>query len=325
MVVLRRVRTVLTVLIAFVASMSAAVADAPAYNAGMVRLTVLDAVPFDTLVAYPSNIAESAVQAGPFTIFASRDAPIAAETKFPVVLFSHGNGRGGGSPIIHHELIFALARHGFVVIAPFHPGTSQPLLDRPRHIHMALDRVLADTRLTGSLDPDRIAMIGFSFGGAVTLIVGGAVPSLSHLSAYCRDRTNDPRACNGVPASVPSGTADLRKSSDTLPLKALVLLEPFGSMFDRQGLQSVRAAVLLYRGRQSDLAPEGNIFALANALPQPPLQESVQGGHFVFVGPCPTLLQATEQLVCKDAPGVDRAAIQDSVRARVLNFLRSHL
>jgi hypothetical protein len=120
-------------------------------------------------------------------------------------------------------------------------------------------------------------------------------------------------------------TQDLNRSPDVLPLKALVLIEPFGSIFDQQGLWSVPPAVLLYRAEQSDLAAQGNIFALAKALPHPPIQESVQGGHFVFVGPCPTELEATEPLVCKDAPGVDRTAIQESVQARVLDFLRSHL
>jgi predicted dienelactone hydrolase len=291
----------------------------------MIRLTVQDAVPFDTLVAYPTQAADSAIKAGPFTILASPGAPIVAETKFPVVLFSHGNGRRAGSPLIHRDIIFALARHGFVVVAPFHPGTAKPFLDRPRHIRLALEHVIADKRFGDSIDRDRVGMIGFSFGGAVTLIVSGAIPSIRHLSAYCRDRTNDPRACEGVPANIPADTQDLNGSPDVLPLRALVLLEPFGAVFDQQGLRAVPPAVLLYRAEQSDLAAEGNIFALAKALPQPPSKESVQGGHFVFIGPCPAELEATQPLVCKDAVGVDRTTIQESVQARVLGFLRSKL
>jgi hypothetical protein len=108
-------------------------------------------------------------------------------------------------------------------------------------------------------------------------------------------------------------------------LKALVLLEPFGAVFDKKGLQTVRSPVLLYRARRTDLAPEGNILALAEALPQAPRQESVEGGHFVFVGPCPVVLEASEPAVCKDAPSVDRAGIQEAVQASILHFLRMHL
>ena len=54
------------------------------------------------------------------------------------------------------------------------PATERPFVDRPRHIHKALDSVLADPRFSNRADPDRIGMVGFSFGGAVTLIAAGA-------------------------------------------------------------------------------------------------------------------------------------------------------
>jgi predicted dienelactone hydrolase len=217
-----------------------------------------------------------------------------------------------------------LARQGFIVVAPFHPATSRPPVDRPHQIHEALDLMLADPRFAGHADPARLGMIGFSYGGAVTLISGGAVPSLAHLAAYCTNRTDDPRACGGAPtegARVPVYS----RSADVLPLKAIVLLEPFGALFDRAGLQAPHMTALIYRAEQSDLGGEGNIVALAAALPRPPEMKSTPGSHFVFVDPCPSMVAKEAPVICKDAPGVDRAAFHQRLETEVADFLKRTL
>lgn len=168
-------------------------------------------------------------------------------------------------------------------------------------------------------------MIGFSFGGAVTLVVAGAIPNPAHLSAYCRNRTNDPRACDGVPAESPSSDTFIGKSADVLPLKAVVLIEPFGALFDQDGLKSVDMPVLLYRAEQSDLAAEGNILSLAAALPRPPRQEITPGGHEIFVDPCPPLVEAQVPAACKDAAGLDRVAVHQRIEAEIATFLQQNL
>ena len=116
-------------LLVSLASSSPARADGP-YRAGVARVTVQDAVPFKTapfevLVAYPTDVPEAPFEAGPFTIHASLNAPIATAKAFPVLLFSHGNGRGG-TPLSHRDLITSLARQRFIVIAQFHSGTRHP-------------------------------------------------------------------------------------------------------------------------------------------------------------------------------------------------------
>ena len=256
---------------------------------------------------------------------ASRDAPVAAGARFPVVLFSHG-GSGPGTPLVHGDLLLHLAREGFIVIAPFHPGTAQPFVDRPRQIHKALDSVLADPRFSKHADPDRIGMVGFSFGGAVTLIVAGANIDLAHLSAYCHDHADDSRACDGIAtdgswAKVPPS----RKSDDALPLKALVLLEPYGAPFEQKGLGSLDLPILIYSASQSDLRAEGNALAVAKALPRPPQQAAVPGSHFVFVDPCSPILAARAPEMCSDPPGTDRAAIHQRFRREISDFLRANL
>ena len=305
-------------------------ADAP-YRAGITRITVPDVVAFDTLIAYPTNAPEALFQIGPFTIAARGDAPIASGARFPVVLFSHGGGgtiKAGGSSLPYANLITSLARAGYIVVAPFHPGSRLPreaLEDRPRQIHKALNATLADPRFATRADPDRLGMMGFSYGGAVALIVAGATPSLAHLAAYCRDRTDDPKACDGVPTDGSLANAVGKRSPDALAVNALVLLEPFGALFDPNGLTAVDMPTLLYRAAGSDLKADGNIIALAAALPHPPRQETVPGGHFIFFDPCPPAVAADAPAACTDAPDVDRAAIQRRIEPAIADFLRSSL
>jgi predicted dienelactone hydrolase len=309
-----------------VAGMSTASADPPSFRAGVTRITVQDTTPFDALIAYPTEAAEVSVDEGPIALLASRDAPVATGARFPVVLFSHGGGRRPGTPLVHRDLLLHLAREGFIVIAPFHPGTAQPFVDRPQQIHKALDSVLADPRFSKHADPDRIGMAGFSFGGAVTLIVAGASIDLAHLSAYCHDHADDSRACDGIAtdgswAKVPPS----RKSDDALPLKALVLLEPYGAPFERTGLGSLDLPILIYSASQSDLRAEGNALALAKALPRPPQQVAVPGSHFVFVDPCSPIFATRAPEACSDPPGTDRAAIHQRFRREISDFLRANM
>jgi predicted dienelactone hydrolase len=325
------VRAFFLVLALLVTDTSSVHADPQRFRAGITRITVQDVVPFDALVAYPTDAAEAPFQDGPYTIAASRDAPVASGLRFPVVLFSHGGGgtiRAGGTPVPYAALLTSLARDGFVVVAPFHPGSKRPreaLEDRPRQIHKALDAMMADPRFATHADPSRLAMIGFSYGGAVTLIVAGAAPSLAHLAVYCQDRTDDPMACDGVPTDGSLANAVGKRSPDALAVKALVLLEPFGSLFDRDGLRPVDVPTLLYRAESSALKADGNIIALAAALPHPPRQETVPGGHFIFFGPCPPAMEADASAVCKDAPEIDRAAVHRRIEIEVGDFLRRNL
>jgi predicted dienelactone hydrolase len=287
-------------------------------------ITVQDTVLFDTLIAYPTEGPEVPFQVGPFTIAASRNAPIASGPRFPILLFSHGNGRSAGTSLVHRDLLTHLAREGFIVVAPHHPGSERPLVDRPRQLRRALDAVVADPRFSTHADPTRVTAMGFSFGTAVALIIAGAIPDLAHLAAYCRDRADDPRACGGVrtdDAHAPPYVGLV----DPIPLRTLVLMEPFGALFAPNGLASIDLPILLYRSLHSDLKADGNALALARALPRPPHVVAVPGGHFVFVGPCPPPLEAEAPQVCKDAPGIDRSDIHQRLTREITDFLRGNM
>ncbi len=293
------------------------------FHAGAARITVEDTARFEALVAYPTDVAEAPFKDGPWVVDATRDAPIAPVARFPIVLFSHGGGatlKAGGSPLPYADLASSLARAGFIVVAPFHPGAHRPLEDRPRHVHKALEAMLADPRFGPHADSNRLGMMGFSWGGAVSLIAAGAVPDLAHLAEYCSHHIDDRKACEGVPTDGSLAKVIGKKSSDTLAIKALALLEPWGALFGRSDLTSVDMPTLLFRAEGSDLGAEGNIIALAAALSHPPLQRTIPGGHFIFADPCPPAHEAEATELCRDPPGVDRAAVHRQINAEIGDF-----
>jgi predicted dienelactone hydrolase len=318
-------RLIIGILAIFVAATGGMEADAQPFNAGLTRIAVADAAPFTAWIAYPTQASEADMSVGPFVLAARENAAIAAGQRFPIVLFSHGNGRGAGNALLHRDLLLHLAREGFIAVAPSHPATPQPFAARPRQIREALDALLADASFADHADRERIGVIGYSFGGAVALIAAGAPANLAQLSRYCREHADDARACGGIATDGALADATARRSPDALDVKALVLLEPYGALFDRGGLESVTIPVLLYRALQSDLRAEGNVLALATNLPRPPQLVEVPGGHLVFVDPCPPAMAAEAREACSDPPGVDRSAVHRQIEQQIAAFLHSNL
>jgi predicted dienelactone hydrolase len=310
---------------------SMAFGETEPFHAGIARLSIdadvpLDVRPFDILVWYPTEAAEAPWQAGPFPIPASHDAEI-APGRFPLVLLSHGGSVKGGNPLVLRELSADLARQGFVVVAPFHGTAGMPV--RPLQIKLALDAILADPRFSAHADPARLGMLGFSLGGAVTLELAGAVPNMAHLGSYCGAHPDDVLSCDQAPGggsgAGPRQNRPPGSPPSPLPLKAIVLLDPFAVPFQHDELVAVTVPVLLFRPAQSELSGEGNAIGLAAALPHPPHYETVPGGHFIFVDVCTPFLQSAAPEACRDPPDVDRAAVHAGIEAQVAAFFRSNL
>ncbi|MBR0646289.1 alpha/beta hydrolase family protein [Plastoroseomonas hellenica] len=316
-------RSVFAALLLVIGLAASAGAEPPRFRAGVVRIALPDP-PLAVLVWYPSEAAEQPWQAGPWPVAATQGAPVAAGQRFPVVLFSHGGGPGGGNPLLHRDLGAHFARSGFIVVMPAHGNEPPRLVLRPQQLRRALAATLADPRFAAAADPARLGMIGFSLGGATALIAAGAVPDYPRYAAYCREHPGDVGACDGGSGGTGAPAPSAAEAS-ALPVRALVLLDPLAALFGAPGLAGLTMPVLLYRPAHSGvLRPEGNALALAAALPRPPEQMTVPGNHWIFVDPCPPVLQA-EAVVCRDAAGVDRAAIHRAMEVRITAFLRDNL
>ena len=297
-------------------------------NSGIARITVGAEEPFDTLVWYPTQAEEASWQIGLFSIPSSHNATVATG-QFPVVLLSHGGGQTGGSPFLLSGLSARLAREGFIVIAPFHGKTR--FWQRTRQVEAALEAVRDDPRFKSHIALDRVGMLGFSLGGAVTLASAGGTPNFDHIAVYCATHSDDVQSCNAGPGG--DGNAGLSTQTQPpsrglmiprLPLKGLVLLDPFAVLFQRDDLTAVNMPVLLFRPKQSKLGEENTRMLVAN-LPQPPQLQYLPGGHFIFADICSPRLQAEAPEVCVDAQGVDRALAHAIAEAGIVKFFRSNL
>lgn len=139
----------------------------------------------DTVIWYPATPGAGPIDSGSRAV---RDAPVdLSGGPYPVVMFSHG------SCGFERQSLFLtpwLATHGFIVVAPPHPGNTlfdfpdcgtpsaqaASAVERPNDIIFALDYILdqgkdPSSMFHGAVDPTRLAMTGHSFGGLTTYLV----------------------------------------------------------------------------------------------------------------------------------------------------------
>jgi len=153
---------------------------------------------------------------------AYRDVP-QAPGRFPVVLFSHGNG---GIRFQSLWLMVHLASHGYVVASPDHHGNTfvdiaagmvEPIpdeaLDRPKDMSFVLDQLLALSAapsgfLAGSVDGEHVGMSGHSFGGFTAFEMAGEDASFM---------LNDPRVDAILPLAPAAGFSDAFFASIHVP------------------------------------------------------------------------------------------------------------
>jgi predicted dienelactone hydrolase len=143
----------------------------------------------ETAIWYPAATGSGPINSA---VGAVLDAPPATgDGAWPVVMFSHGSC---GYPLQSPFLTAFLASWGFVVAAPPHPGNTifqfpacgtpaaqaASFVERPRDVVFVLDRLLAGSGgaafLDGTLDADRIGMMGHSFGGLTTYLATALDP-----------------------------------------------------------------------------------------------------------------------------------------------------
>jgi predicted dienelactone hydrolase len=320
------------VLVAVIGAVAAVVvsAETPPHRVGYAQVAIADAPerPLEIGVWYPTDAEPGLRLIGLSAQRVASDGAVRGD-KLPLVIISHGNGALLSS---HSDTALALASAGFVAAAVSHTGDNarddryagQPreLLERPRHIHRALDYLLHEWPAHTQLDPTRVGMFGFSAGAFTGLVVAGGVPDLARIAAHCRAQPEF--ICTlwqELPATSPPPSAWVHDSR----IKALVAAAPgYGFAFEPDGLAAVTIPVQLLLGTADRRVPfVTNLAVIRRLLPNAPEYRQVpDAGHFAFLAPCPGWLFPT---FCKDAGGFDRKAFHRELNERVVAFFRAHL
>lgn len=289
-------------------------------NAGWREVMVTDgsgAEAFPVIICHPTQEPERQRSVGPYTISAAWDAtPLPGD--HPLLMLSHGSG---SSPLVNRDLALSLARAGFVVGMPLHPGdnrddrslqgTLQNLQQRPRHLRLAIDTVLGESSLFPGNSPDGIALIGHSLGAYTVLAVAGGEP-----------RT--------LPDVWPDGPTESIPVAHDPRVSALVLLAPAVIWFHAPGaLDAVNIPVLMLAGEQDTVTPPPHHADLvARQLPRQDrldYRTVAGGGHFSFLSVFPPRMQQPDFAPAQDPPGFDRVAFQGHLSREIVKFMRERI
>ncbi|HSP03756.1 MAG TPA: alpha/beta fold hydrolase [Acidimicrobiales bacterium] len=248
------------------------------------------------------------------------DAPPSDEAPFPVLVFSHGSG---GLRQQSATIVETVASHGFVVVAADHAGNTaiDRLLgtetdfgvsarNRVLDVVLLLDEVEAGRLAGGLADPDRIAVMGHSFGGFTALAVAGGYDDIAA----------DPR------------------------VDAIVPLAPASSRLTDEALSSIGIPMLIVTGSDDATTPveDQSTRPLELATGPATLVEIEGGSHEVVTNVCDILdavsapgaevpdgtVEAAQALAgetCEPDAAVDVAQAFDITERYAVSFLRQHL
>ncbi|MGY8915650.1 MAG: alpha/beta hydrolase family protein [Flavobacteriales bacterium] len=244
----------------------------------------------------------------PFTFKgrASRDAsPLSKDGTFPLVIVSHGYL---GSRLLLTYLTENLASKGYIVVAIDHTdstfkdaaGFQSTLLNRPKDILFSLNKIAELSKpkstsfLSGLVDVDNTAIIGYSMGGYGVLNVAGAGYS-DQLKTFFGTMTGG----NTSIASLVYNDPEYIGGNDPR-IKAVVAFAPWGmerGIWDLEGLKGLKTPTFFIAGSKDDISGyEKGIKAIYNGsinadrylltyfnarhnvAPNPPPVESLQPG-----------------------------------------------
>lgn len=290
-------------------------------------------------VWYPTIRPERSSFLEPYTVTAAREGQ-PEEGKFPIVLMSHATAESGLS---HHTTAQFLARHGFIVIAPTHPGdnfldssrifTKRQITGRPRHLLRALDAVLAHEELGPIADPTHLSVIGYGTGATAALMLAGAHPTVTGLGTYCIDTPDDDPYCSNwalerlaplMRITPPQLTPEADKPWRDSRIDTVALIAPaYGMLFDSSSFTEYTAKTMLVEAENDAMNPPArHVQYLRTLLPaDTPYFILVGATSFMLHAPCNERMRANYPAICKDPGNTSRDNIHSTLHDLLLRFL----
>jgi predicted dienelactone hydrolase len=175
--------------------------------------------------------------------------------------------------------------------------------------------------LAAAIDPDRIGLYGFSRGGYTGLVTIGANPDFALAIPLCEGRTD--KVCDRIRAQeFPKEplTHDRR-------IRAAAIADPLSVFFSADSFSGVTIPVQLWGSETGGDGVEPKTVEAVDAWLRAPhtFTKVAHAQHFSFLTVCPDSLADREPLICKDAPGFDRAEFHRRLNDELAAFFRAHL
>ncbi len=251
----------------------------------------------------------------------------------PLMLFSHGSQ---GIAEQSYFLTEFFASHGWVVVAPDHPGNTfidnsgemyEQFELRPRDLSEALDFVLG----LPSTDPladavgDDILMVGHSFGGYTALAYGGATLPVDQIVEDCESFDLD-----GLCEYLETAAERIRPGFADPRVDAVISMTPVWARFFEGGLDEMGRPVLLMTGSRDTVLPnaeEGDRIWAWLAGPDDVRVDVTDAGHLSFSDFC-TVLGGVSERIREAGCGegfIEPARVHRIVKAWSIAFAARHV
>lgn len=314
-------------------------AATPALAVGFEQVMVPDpdGAPLEVGIWYPSEAPASPLRLGLFMQTVAPGGAVAGRG-LPLIVVSHGTG---GSFEGHYDTATALAEAGFVVAAVTHTGDNYRdqsqvgrLDNRPRHIKILIDYMLASWPHHDTLEPSRIGMFGFSAGGFTALVAIGGTPDLATVGPYCAAHPDEwtcrmlkERKINVSANPTGQETAAPNWVHDPRIAAAVIAAPAVAYSFSAEGLSGVKIPIQLWRGDSDEILPHPNYAQTVydRLAVKPEYHVVPNAGHFAFLAPCSASLAAMVPEICHDPAGFDRAAFHQELNPAVVAFFKAKL
>jgi len=260
----------------------------------------------------------------------------------PLVLLSHGLG---GHMRSMAWLAAGLAERGAVVVAVNHPNSTWGDFDleagmdhwtRSADLSLALDTVLADSLFAGRIDPDRIMVAGFSFGGWTALSMGGVIGRVEGYAAHCdvyaaHDSHSQELAshcqelaCGGISLGDRAVAWDASWKDPRITHVAAIDPGMVWGLEQTDVEELVQNVTLFGLGEGQDRLPATDFDAsgFVGLVPHASVERLAPAFHFSMLPLCKPagaalLKEENDDPVCTDPDGADRASLHQSVIDRI--------
>jgi predicted dienelactone hydrolase len=283
-------------------------------------------------VWYPSEAGGVPVTLGENVFFegtpAMRDAPV-SQGKYPLILLSHGAGLGG-TPEAMSWIATPLARAGFIVAAPAHPGNggayrsareTVKLWLRPADISATLDAIGKLPLFKDSIVAGRIGALGLSMGGTTALALAGARINPVRLAGYCDTEDLNASFCGWLRQSgVDLHAVDMKlagRDNADKRIRFVMAIDPAPvDVLQPKSFSTIAIPVeIVNLGQPGQIPATALASGIARAIPKAMYATIADASHYSMFGQCKpgaAEFAAAEDIgdpICSDGTGESRAEI----------------